>query len=70
MAQQNWFNTLSEALDSEGLLDTWDGIVMEAIAYGENRRYHVEDGTRYGRAVSIYRESNGMYERPVHYSCN
>lgn len=67
MLKQNWFATLNEALVAEDLLDSWDGTIMEVIAYGETRRYTWEDGTRYGHLVSITRETNGLYERPVHY---
>lgn len=67
--KQNWFETLSEALEAEGLEETWD-CTWAPIAYDETRQYHVDDGTRYGRHVSIYRSDSGCYERPVHYSCN
>ena len=62
---QNWFNTLSEALDAENLLEVWDG---SPISYGETVRKQVEilETMRY-RTVSIYRNERGMYERPVHY---
>ncbi len=70
MPKQNWFDTLNDALESEDLLSTWD-CTWAPIAYGETRSYHVDDGTRYGRRVSIYRDDRtGSYERPVHYSCN
>lgn len=65
--KQNWFNTLNETLESEGLMDSWDGIIMEPIAYGETRRYTWEDGSKYGHQISITRETDGRYERPVHY---
>lgn len=67
---QNWFETLSEALEAENLSHTWD-CFWPPIGYDETRSYHVDDGTKYGRRVSIYRDSQtGRYERPVHYSCN
>ena len=62
---QNWFNTLSEALDAEGLLDTWD-CYWEPMGYESNRRYTAEIDGRYHH-VSLYRNERGMYERPVHY---
>ena len=65
--KQNWFNTLNEALISEGLLNTWR-IDFSPINYGENFSYTHDDGTKYGRLISIYRETNGLYERPVHYT--
>ena len=68
--KQNWFDTLSEALESESLLHTWDGSNMGPINYDQNYSYHIDDGTKYGRQVSIYRSATGRYERPIHYSCN
>lgn len=59
--KQNWFNTLNEALESEGLMETWD-CFWSPIGYGETRVYHTEN-----ERVSIYRETDGRYERPVHY---
>ena len=67
--KQNWFNTLSEALESENLQDTWE-LHYPALAYESNFTYNFDDGTRFGRHVSIYRDSRGMYERPIHYSMN
>ena len=64
---KNWFNTLNEALEAEGLIDTWD-MCWSAIQRGENRSYTHQDGTKYGHYVSIYRDERGMYERPVHYA--
>ena len=63
----NWFNTLNEALQSEGLLNSWD-ISYAPIGYGECFRYTFDNGTRHGHLVSIYRETDGRYERPVHYN--
>lgn len=65
---QNWFNTLNEALTSEGLLHTWDSMTMGGIGYGETRRWTFDDGTRQGHFITIYRDERGMYERPVHYA--
>lgn len=61
---QNWFNTLSEALEAENIAHMWD---MKPIAYGETVSLTYNDGTRYGHYVSVYRDSNGLYERPIHY---
>lgn len=63
---QNLFNTLSEALASENLSDTWQEH-FSPIVYGETRSYTHDDGSKYGRFISITRFENGMYERPVHY---
>jgi hypothetical protein len=62
----NYFNTLNSALESEGLLATWQ-IHFEPIGYGQTFGYTVEDGTRFGHYVSIYRDDAGRYERPIHY---
>jgi hypothetical protein len=67
MSKQNWFDTLNQALESEELLDAWD-ISFPPIAYGETRSWTWDNGTRYGHYVTIYRDSNGRYERPVHYN--
>lgn len=68
-SRPNWFNTLNEALLSENLLHMWDGCTFPSIEYGETRSWKFDDGTRYGHFVSIYRETDGRYERPVHYQC-
>lgn len=64
---QTWFDSLNEALSSEGLIDSWD-ISYSGIAYGELRSWTWDDGSRYGHYISIYRNTEGRYERPVHYS--
>lgn len=69
VSMKNWFNTLNEALESENIIHTWD-ISFPPIAYGQSFQYTYDDGTKYGRRISIYRDERGMYERPVHYSCN
>ena len=67
--KQNFFPTLNAALESEGLLETWDGCTMSAIGYGESRDYRYDNGTRYGHYITIYRDDQGRYGRPVHYNC-
>ena len=67
MSQQNFFPTLNDALNAEGLIDAWS-IEMPPIAYGETRRWTHEDGSRHGHLISIYRDERGMYERPIHYT--
>lgn len=64
--KQNWFETLNEALESEGLLDTWE-THFPPIAYNSNCSYTFQDGSKYGKFISIYRDNSGKYERPVHY---
>jgi hypothetical protein len=64
MIQRNWFDTLNQALDSELLTELWP--IGTNIGYNETVRLHVDDlwGTR---MISVYRNENGLYERPVHY---
>lgn len=66
MGQQNWFDTLNGALESEGLTDTWD-CCFSPISYGETRRYDFQSLDGKWHHVSITRETDGRYERPVHY---
>lgn len=63
MTKQNWFSTLNEALEAENLLEAWDCFWMP-IVYGETRVFYTEN-----ERVSIYRETDGRYERPIHYKC-
>lgn len=65
--KRNFFPTLNEALESEGLLPSWD-ISRPPIHQGETVSYTYEDGSKHGRHVSIYRDERGYYERPIHYS--
>lgn len=67
MDKQNWFMTLNDALASEGLVESWD-IAYPPIVYGETRMWTWQDGSKYGRFVSVYRDEHGLYERPVHYA--
>ncbi|CAB4127388.1 hypothetical protein UFOVP84_162 [uncultured Caudovirales phage] len=61
-SKQNWFETLNSALEAEGLVELWP--LGTNISYGENVRIH----TDCGRLISIFRDTDGRYERPVHYS--
>lgn len=63
---QTYFETLNQALASENLIDLWDGTPIE---YGQTVSRRVDDGSRYGRIISIYRSTSGRYERPVTYRC-
>ncbi len=63
--RQNWFKTLSEALEAENIVHMWPNT---PIAYGQTIGLTHQDGTRYGHYVSVYRDSNGLYERPIHYA--
>jgi len=65
MTKQNWFETLNAALDSEGLVELWPSGVN--LRYGESRSVTVDNGTKYGHLISVYRNEIGRYERPVHY---
>ena len=62
---RNWFNTLNEALDAEGLLEAWNPS-RPPIQYGQTVWWIWDDG-KWGRRISIYRDEVGRYERPVHY---
>jgi hypothetical protein len=61
---ENWFKTLTEALEAENISHMWPNT---PIAYGQTIGLTYDDGTKYGHYVSIYRDSNGLYERPIHY---
>jgi len=63
---QNWFNTLNESLEAEGLVESFP--IGNSIAYGATFDYTIADGTRYGHYVTIYRNNEGKYERPIHYA--
>lgn len=58
----NWFQTLNDALESENLLEAWN-MCWSPLKYGESRSWVWE-----GKFITIYRETSGLYERPVHYS--
>lgn len=64
---RNWFNTLNEALEAEGLLAAWD-CIAPPLTYGATRAWTWDDGSIYGHYISIYRDECGRYERPVHYA--
>ena len=66
-SHQNWFPTLNAALEAEGLLEAWD-CCWQQIGYNETRSFTFQDGTKHGHYVSIYRDNQGKYERPVHYA--
>ena len=57
----NYFDTLNQALESEGLVNQWN--VNVNIGYNETVQVNTGE-----RLISIYRKDNGRYERPVHYS--
>lgn len=58
--KRNWFPTLNEALEAEGLVDLWP--LGKNVGYGETVGFAVA-----GRWISVYRETDGRYERPIHY---
>jgi hypothetical protein len=62
---RNYFPSLNEALASEGLVDWWP--LGKSLAHGETYSFTFEDGSPHGHFVSIYRDEQGRYERPVHY---
>jgi len=61
MSKQNFFPTLNESLESEGLVEKWP--IGSNINYGDTVRHITDDGT----LISVYRDERGMYERPIHY---
>ena len=65
MVKNNWFSTLSEALESENLSSLWPCL---PIAYGQTIGLTHDVGSKYGHYISIYRDNNGLYERPIHYA--
>ena len=64
--RQNWFETLSQALESEGLEGTWS--CFNSISYGETVRY-CEKINGVTNSIVISRDDKGRYERPIHYKC-
>ena len=60
--KKNWFPTLNEALESEGLVSVWP--LGLNIDYNQTESF-ITDDCEY---ISVYRSSTGSYERPVHYS--
>ena len=59
---KNYFETLNDALDSEGLIDRWP--ITAIVPYGATVALAIA-----GRWISIYRDGvTGLYERPIHYS--
>ena len=66
MSKSNWFPTLNDALESEGLVESWP--LGSNIRYGETVRHIIEDGKGF-HLVSVSRDERGYYERPIHYDC-
>ena len=60
ISKQNWFSTLNQSLESENLINFWPFGLN--ISYGETVRFVAD-----GRLISVTRENDGRYERPVHY---
>lgn len=59
---RNYFPTLNDALDAEGLVDAWS--IGEHVQYGQTVAF-----ARNGRWVSVFRDGvTGLYERPIHYA--
>ena len=60
--QANWFDTLSQALEAEGLSDVWPWHL--SVKYGESVGFAAR-----GQWITIYRhDQTGRYERPIHYA--
>lgn len=62
----NWFDTLNEALEAEGLVDLWP--LGTNIGYGETVAVTAELSPGKGRYITVFRDKDGRYERPVHYA--
>lgn len=61
MEKQSYFDTLRDALESEGLSDLWPTNLN--VNYGESICLVVDY-----LVISIYRNNiTGRYERPIHY---
>jgi hypothetical protein len=58
---KNYFETLNDALDAEGLINHWP--ITASVPYGATVGF-----AHAGRWLSIYRDESGRYERPVHYA--
>lgn len=58
---RNWFETLNDALEAEGLIELWP--VGINITYDQTVSFAAG-----GRWISVYRDTAGRYERPVHYA--
>jgi hypothetical protein len=61
MARPNWFPTLNDALAAVGLVRLWP--LGKNVRYGETAAIVAE-----GRYVSVYRDEQGLYERPILYA--
>ena len=66
--KDNWFDTLAEALESEGLIEAWADSFHTYMDYGQTIDWTWDDGSKYGHYISIFRNERGRYERPVHYA--
>jgi hypothetical protein len=64
MNQHNWFETLNSSLESENLIDLWP--IGSNINYNQTVQHIVADDQFY-RLISVYRDNNGRYERPISY---
>lgn len=62
MQKRNWFNTLNDSLEAEGLVAEWKLGVN--IQYGQT----IQIITESFKLISVYRDQDGRYERPIHYS--
>ena len=65
--KKNYFNTLNEALQAEGLIEYWP--LGSNIQYSETVQHVVSTPTG-SQLISVYRDERGLYERPVHYHTN
>ena len=62
--KRNYFSSLNDALQSEGLVEHWP--LGSNIRYGETVQ-HIVDLNLGPHVISVYRDERGLYERPIHY---
>lgn len=60
---QQFFETLNQSLESENLVNEWP--LGTNIGYSETIRTHSNSGDK---IIIVYRNEEGRYERPTHYS--
>lgn len=62
--KQNWFDTLNDALNSEDLTEFWP--LGSNVQYGQTVSHIIGEGKEQ-RFISVFRENDGRYERPIQY---
>lgn len=63
---QAYFETLNEALGAENLINRWQAGLN--IEYGETVQMETQEENLADRIlISVYRNNEGRYERPIYY---